>query len=297
MRYIVVKAIPPHKIRLHFENYDYKEPQPYIYENGVWRRAIRLVEKLIPLEIELNEDPEKPELRANIYSDISISEEKKIVDIIRRIFNADYDLKPLYDFMDSDPVLKRVKDSHYGLIPPSTNTVYEAVIKTIIQQQISLRVAYHMTWLLIKRFGDCIKINNNEFWEFPLPEKLARAPLEELRECKLSRRKSEYIIDFSKEVHSGRFDPESLKKIDHEEIVERLTQFRGLGRWSAELITVTSIGFENVNPAGDLGARKAISQFYGKDEIMSENEVRKFTEKWGKYKGIITYYLIAETLH
>lgn len=53
--------------------------------------------------------------------------------------------------------------------------------------------------------------------------------MEELRSCGLSGRKAEYIIDFSQAVARNEFDPESLKNCEHEEIVEKLTQIRGLG--------------------------------------------------------------------
>ena len=89
----------------------------------------------------------------------------------------------------------------------------------------------------------------------------------------------------------------SLKNLSYEKIIEKLMQFRGLGRWTSEMVIVTSIGLDNVNPAGDLGARKAISHFYNNDKLMSENEVRTLTSRWGKYKGIITYYCIAEALN
>ena len=88
-----------------------------------------------------------------------------------------------------------------------------------------------------------------------------------------------------------------MKNCEHEEIIEKLTQIRGLGRWTVEMTIVTTINVENMSPAGDLGARKAISHFYNQDKLISEKETRKYTEKWGIHKGIITYYLIAEYLH
>jgi DNA-3-methyladenine glycosylase II len=118
-----------------------------------------------------------------------------------------------------------------------------------------------------------------------------------LRSCGLSGRKAEYIIGFSQAVARNEFDPESLKTYEHEEIMEKLTQFRGLGRWTAEMTIVTSINVENMSPAGDLGARKAISHFYNQDKLMSEEETRDFVGKWGIHKGIITYYLIEGYLH
>lgn len=298
MKSLIIKPKSPYNIRLHFENYMHKEPRPYQYKKGIWRQALRLKNnKLVPVEVILNKNIDKPQLKLNIFMDASKGENDEIIDQIKRIFNTDYDLKPLYEFMDKDPILKRIKDKHYGLIPTNSPSIYEAVIAVIIQQQISLQVAWHMTASLIKKFGDCVKVDNKKFWAFPAPSKLANAKISELRKCKLSERKAQYIKDFSKAVASSEFNPESLRKCSHQEIVDSLMQFRGLGRWTSEMVIVTSISLDDMNPAGDLGARKAISHFYNNDKLMSEEEVRALTDKWGKYKGIITYYCIAEVLH
>ena len=298
MKSLIIKPKSPYNIHLHFENYVHKDPQPHQYKDGIWWRALRLKKnKLIPVEVILNKNIDKPQLRINIFVDTPKEENDEIIEQIKHIFNTNYDLKSLYKFMDKDPILKRIKDNRYGLIPASSPSIYEAVISVIIQQQISLQVAWYMTTLMIKKFGDCVKVNNKEFWAFPTSSKLANAKISELRKCKLSERKAQYIKDFSKTVASGEFDPELLREYSHQEIIDRLTQFRGLGRWTSEMVIVTSISLDDMNPAGDLGARKAISHFYNNDKLMSEEEVRASTNKWGQYKGIITYYCIAEVLH
>lgn len=293
----IIKPKSPYNIRSHFENYKYKDPHPCQYEEGIWWRALKVKDKVIPVEVILNEDVDKPKLKVNFFTDTSKEEEDEIINQIKCIFNTDYDLKSLYKFMDKDPILRKIKDNHYGLIPASFPSVYEAVISIIIQQQISLRIAQHITSLLIKKFSDYVKIGNKEFWAFPTPSKLSNANISELKMCKLSERKAHYIKDFSNAVVSGKFDPESLRKCSHQEIINELTKFKGIGRWTAEMVIVTSISIDNMNPAGDLGARKAISHFYNNDKLMSEEEARVLTDKWGKYKGIITYYLIADALH
>ena len=296
MKTIILKQNPPYDIKSHFEHYGSGDLQPYpaIYKNGIYRRAFRLNDKLVPVEIELNDDINKPKLTVTLHSNIGKAGIEKVIEKIKWVFATEYDLRPLYEFMESDPILKGVKNNNYGLKPGYYSTVYEGIIVAIVQQQISLKIASRMVSLIVRKYGDRVKIVDREFWEFPSPEELAEATVKGLRECKLSGRKAEYIRDFSGVVAREGFNPENLKGYDYEEIVEKLTSFRGMGRWTAESVIVTSIGLDNVNPAGDLGARKAISHFYNDDKLMSEAEVREFTEPWGKYKGCITYYLIAE---
>jgi len=290
MKSLSITPKSPYNIRLHFDRYT-------SYKNGQWWQAFRLKnEKIVPVQVILNKDIDNPQLTVNIFANIETKDESEIIERIKRVFNTGYDLKSLYNFMENDKRLKALSENHYGLLPASFSSVYEATIATIIQQQISLKIAWHMTALLIKKFGECIKIDDKEFWTFPTPSTLANADISELRKCKLSARKGEYIKDFSEAVESGKFVPESLRKLSHQEIIECLTQFRGMGRWTAEMVIVTSIGLDGMNVAGDLGARKAISHFFNSDKLMPEDEVRKLTDKWGKYKGIITYYYIAEML-
>ena len=298
MKSFIIDAKPPYDIRLHFENYTSREPQPYQYKDGVWWQALRLGSgKLVPVEVIPGGIADEPQLKVNVFSDTSKEENDEILNQIKRIFNTDYDLKPLYEFMEKDPILRCIKNSHYGLMPSMSPSVYEAVISVIIQQQISLKVAWHMISLLVKKFGDCMDVDGRKFRAFPLPSRLADAEISELRGCKLSGRKARYIKDFSEAVDSGEFNPESLRNLSHQEITERLMRFRGLGRWTSEMVIVTSISLDDVNPAGDLGARKAISRFYNNGELLSEGEVRALTDKWGKWKGIITYYCIADIIH
>lgn len=303
MKSLIIKPNSPYNVKSHFENYTSKEPskepQPCLYEGGVWWQALRLEnKKLMPVEVALNENIDNPMLKVEIFKDTTESEDTEIINQIKHIFNTEYDLKPLYEFMDKDPILKKIKDDNYGLLPAGCYpSIYEAVISVIVQQQISLKIAFHMISLIIQKLGDCIQVGDKTFWAFPTPSKIANTSISDLRTCKISGRKAEYIRDFSKVVANRTFDLESLKNLSHRDIVERLMQFRGLGRWTSEMVIVTSIGLNNVNPAGDLGARKAISHFYNNDKLMSENEVRTLTSRWGKYKGIITYYCIAEALH
>jgi len=300
METVTIEPKPPYDIKTHFEHYSLGDlqPSPAIYEKGIYRRAFRLKNNiLVPVEIKLNDDVASPKLKATFYSAITKKEIEQAIAKIKRVFDTEYDLKSLYEFMNSDPILRRVRNINYGLRPSYYSTVYEAIIVAIVQQQISLKIASHMVSLIVRRYGDCIRVGTKEFWEFPSPKVLAKATVKGLRDCKLSERKAEYIRNFSQVVAKGEFNPESLKKCDYEQIVDKITAFRGMGLWTAESVIVTSIDVENVNPSGDLGARKAISHFYKDDQLMSEAEVRMFTERWGRYKGIITYYLMAEYVH
>jgi DNA-3-methyladenine glycosylase II len=150
----------------------------------------------------------------------------------------------------------------------------------------------HITSRLISEFGERVEIGKESFYEFPSPQRLSRASFEKIKECGLSKQKTIYIKELSKNVAEGNFDPEEIKKLPVSEGIEKLTQIKGVGRWTAELVIVTSTDNKEILPAGDLGVRRAISDFSSKD-LMSEEEIRKFTKRWEKFKALIAYYLIC----
>ncbi|NMX20934.1 hypothetical protein C5S30_00520 [ANME-1 cluster archaeon GoMg4] len=273
--------------------YSSTDPQPEIYEDGVWRRGFKIGTRLVPVAVTSIGTVEKPKLMINTFSKLNAKEKRYLSDKITDIFRLRGDLKGLYNFMDKDKILLGIKDKLYGLRPPGIGaSIFEGAIRVIIQQQISLQVAYAMTGALVRRFGGKIKINGEPYYDFPSLQALANADENELKVCKLSRQKSGYIKELALKVANG-YDLEGIKKMDNNEAVEELTKFKGIGMWSAELILITTLGRMDLCVPDDLGARKAVSHFYYDGKLQPGDVVREFSKRWGKFKGWVIYYLIC----
>jgi len=273
--------------------YSSKDPQPEIYKDGIWRRAFKIGNRLVPVAVTSTGTIEKPKLRVNVLSKPITKEKQYLSDKITNIFRLGDDLKELYNFMNKDETLLEIKDKLYGLRPPGIGeSIFEGAIRVIIQQQISLQVAYVMTGELVRRFGEEVEIDGESYYDFPSPQALANANETELRKCKLSRQKSKYIKELALEIAGG-YDLEKIRERNNEEAIEELMKFKGIGMWSAELILITTLGRMDLCVPDDLGARKAVSHFYFDGKLQSGDVVRKFTERWGKFKGWVIYYLIC----
>ena len=84
--------------------------------------------------------------------------------------------------MDKDPVLRDLKERFYGLKAGSIGAIiFESIIKSIIQQQISIRVAFSITNKIVTRFGEYEEVEDTIYYAFPTPKKLAHTNLEEIR--------------------------------------------------------------------------------------------------------------------
>jgi DNA-3-methyladenine glycosylase II len=126
------------------------------------------------------------------------------------------------------------------------------------------------------------------------PDRLASTRVEDLRALQLTTRKSEYLIGLAQVVVSGTVDLETLQQATDDEVIERLTALRGLGRWTAEWFLARALGRPRV-VAGDLGVRKAIGTVYFQGQMPSESQVRDCTAHWGAAAGV-AQQLVLQTL-
>jgi DNA-3-methyladenine glycosylase II len=146
---------------------------------------------------------------------------------------------------------------------------------------------------LIKRFGPSVVIDGRLLYGFPTPQSLAEASLQELRDMQFSWRKAEYIVNLACLVTSGELRLEQFPHLSNEEIIERITEVKGLGRWTADWLLARGLGRGDVVAAGDLGVRKAVGKFYFHGQTPSIEEVRIFAARWGVFQSLAVHYLLA----
>ena len=288
------------KIRGPFD-FDLSAPSslPWQRSKDAYRRVIRLSSgKLVLVSVKDIGTIEKPKLEISVESNLEISnkEVKEVTQKVSRIFILDQDLRVFYSLAKEDAVLKQVIHDFYGMRGYTEPTVFETMVICIIEQQLNLGVSKKIRELLIKNFGEKLEINNQIYYAFPSPETLSMANIGQLRKCRLSENKASCIKKISESVIKGDFDPEELEKLSNEEIKKKLMNFKGIGRWTAEYILVRGLG-RNVIPADDLALRKAISEFYFNGKKLSEQEIRKFAQRWGNHLGITSFYLLCARRH
>jgi DNA-3-methyladenine glycosylase II len=290
-----ITAMPPFNFDLSAQIFANGDPQVRRYEKGSFRQVIRVRTKFALISIESVGAVENPklavELRANcklIAADIERA--KKTVS---HLFNLDFDLTTFYEEARNDAVMKRVTSRLFGLKSPTTQFAFEALVDSIVEQQISLKVANTFERRIIKKWGDCLKLGDEVFYAYPTPKNLATATQEELRSVGLSERKAEYIRNIASIVTEGKLNLETLKTSKNvNDIIEELDKIKGVGVWTAELTMLRGMSRLEALPADDLGLRRTISHYYCSGKPILSFEARKIAENWGKWKGLAAYYLI-----
>lgn len=214
--------------------------------------------------------------------------------IIEHILNTNLDLTKFYRDIAADPIFSQIGNSLVGLKPPQTRTIFEALVESIIEQQISILVARKLVIQLVRTFGRQMSVHNQVYFLFPEPEILAKVTDEEFRSCGLSIRKGEYIREIAAQVTNGYLDLDRYHSIsDPDQIINDLCELRGIGKWTAEFTVLRSLGWAGTFPADDLGIRRVIGKYYREGKIVDSREAREIAEAWGDWKGLAAFYLLT----
>lgn len=149
--------------------------------------------------------------------------------------------------------------------PPALPEQYfEALVESIVSQQLSIKVADVIFARVKETVGGGFS-----------PREVLRSDVEHLRGAGLSYSKASYIQNIARAWEEGLVEPALLAELEDEAVIETLVQIKGVGRWTAEMFLMFTLGRPDVFSAGDYGLRKAISLAY---EIPLESKPAIFTE-------------------
>ncbi|MFC4556878.1 DNA-3-methyladenine glycosylase family protein [Virgibacillus kekensis] len=180
-----------------------------------------------------------------------------------------------------DKLIKIVGDIEVEMRPD----LFKSLVRSIIGQQISLQAAnaiYGRLELLLE---------NN-----PEPEKISQIPEEQLRSVGLSARKVIYLRDLAEKVHSGEIDLKELHLLDNQEIIKKLTSIKGIGKWTAEMFLIFSLGRMNVLAVDDIAIQRGAKWLYEVDQSERRKILLEKQPVWFPHLTIASLYL-WETVH
>jgi DNA-3-methyladenine glycosylase II len=290
-----IDAAAPFNFDLTAQIFRNGDSQIRTYRDGAFSQVIKLNNQLALVKVISTGVIEQPELTVELKANKPVTAEDKLKaqETIKFIFNLDFDLDSFYAEIKDDPAMNQIAKQLYGLKNPTTPTVFEALVDSIVEQQISIKVAIALEEKLAKKLGDHLDIDGETYFAFPTPQILASASVEEIQQVGLSRRKAEYIREAAELIVAGKLDLEQLKsQKSSEEIIRELDAVRGIGVWTAELTMLRGMQRLDALPADDFGIRRVISTYYCGGRPIKAAEARKVAEAWGLWKGLAAFYLI-----
>jgi DNA-3-methyladenine glycosylase II len=290
---LILKITPksPFNFELSAKIFSNGDPQIQRYEKGSYWQLIWLNNKLVLITVRSLGSVDKPELSVSLKPDNELNKKDNVIarKILTSIFNLDFDLRYFYE----DRIMSKLTLKLCGLNSPTTPTFFEAIVSSIIEQQISLKATRSIETRMIKEFGDMLQLDGKTYYSFPTPETISNLEREDLRGSGLSFRKAEYVIGLSKSIEENNLDLNELKTKNTSEIISELLKIRGIGVWTAELAVIRGLHRLVALPADDIGLRKVVSHYYNNDKPVSADELRRIAKGWGKWSGLAAFYLVV----
>jgi DNA-3-methyladenine glycosylase II len=173
----------------------------------------------------------------------------------------------------------------------STHSPFEALLEAILYQQLHANAARAILGRLLSLFGDL----------HPQPEQLLAVPDEMLRAAGLSQGKLLSLRDLAAKTLDGTVPPlATIRRLSDAEIVERLSQVRGIGTWTAEMLLMFRLGRPDVFPGTDYGIRKGYLLCFGKvnpgkpisvDMLPKPEQMERRAARWKPWRSVASWYL------
>jgi DNA-3-methyladenine glycosylase II len=183
------------------------------------------------------------------------------------------------ELAERDAVLAELIGRHRALSVGLRGDAFQTLSRAIVGQQISVKAAQSVWDRLVSTVG------------VVAPASLIGFDPLALRGAGLSGRKVEYLQDLARHFGEGIIDTAAWAKASDDEIVESLVRVRGIGRWTAEMFLIFSLGRPDVFPIGDLGLRRAMYVSYNRGRQLSESRMRRIASAWEPWRSVATWYM------
>ncbi|WP_336514971.1 DNA-3-methyladenine glycosylase 2 family protein [Pollutibacter soli] len=186
--------------------------------------------------------------------------------------------------LEKDRRLKKIMDSHGPLKLRKQKDLCNYLCASIMSQQLSTKVASVIHGRYIELFGG----------KEPEPQRIIDTPHEKLRAIGLSNAKVSYVKNVAEFAIVKGMSHDKLHPMTDDEVIAYLTEIKGVGRWTVEMLLMFALQREDVFPVDDLGIRQAIAGIYkiktGDKKELTEAMYR-IAKKWSPYRTYASMYL------
>jgi len=155
---------------------------------------------------------------------------------------------------------------------------------SIMSQQLSTKVAKVIYHRFLELYGG----------EEPTPQQIVTTPFDTLRAIGLSNAKTQYVLNVAEFAIDHKLDDKKLKKMSDEEIIALLTQIKGVGKWTVEMLLMFTLGREDIFSVDDYGIQVAMKNIYKLDDSNKKDfkeKMLKISKKWAPFRTYACLHL------
>ncbi|MEZ4721741.1 MAG: hypothetical protein R2813_07705 [Flavobacteriales bacterium] len=187
-------------------------------------------------------------------------------------------IEQVFEHLNRDEQLRSLIASTAPRPPRIEPNVYRVLLRSIVGQQLSTKAAATIWDRFVKLFPEELT-----------PDAVLKLDVEVMRQSGLSYQKASYVQNIARFVMEHELNDAHLQTLTDDEALDFLCQIKGVGRWTAEMILMFSLGREDVFPVDDLGIRQAMIRLYdfqGNKKQQTAQMLAK-SEEWRPYRTFV----------
>lgn len=181
----------------------------------------------------------------------------------------------------ADRRIRKLVERHGQLEFSPRGRPFDSLVESILSQQLN---------------GSAAESIISRFYRLFLPGRLTAAklkavPSSRLRKAGVSPQKARYLKDLARRLSSGGLVLSRIVDQDDEAIIQALDEVKGVGRWTAQMVLIFSLGRPDVLPVDDFGIRTAVKRVYGLRSLPTPRTIEKIAEAWHPFCTVACLYL------
>ncbi len=263
-----------------------------VMRDGRFRRALRVGAQVALIEAESQGSIDAPLIAVRLLAASGPVDPSAALEQAARVLNTRGDLRDFYAYARSDAALWSVVEPLYGLHELQTETVFEALMLTIIEQQISLAGAHRAQRWLLEWGGEGVTCAGETYYVFPRAERLARATVDDLTPLKITFRRMQLMIDLAqREVEASL---ERLRALPADAAYQQLLDLKGVGRWTAAWTMTRGLDCYRYFGSADVALRAAVNHYYfGAVGRCDADLTDALFARHGQFDALAAYYTLT----
>lgn len=212
--------------------------------------------------------------------------------LVERTLNLRFKIDDALKQIRADEKISFIAPLVSGVRPYMSPTPYEALMKTIIQQQVSYKAANVFTKRMVLGLAKPLSFENQDWYSFPDARRIAITGVDGLKQFGFGY-KADYIHHSATLIANGHLELDSLLGKSYEEVVKQLKPIRGIGEWTIRVLSLAGLGNFSVFAYDDLVIQKILGNLYNKGQRMTSKQVHQHAESWGASSTIVLYLLMS----
>jgi len=261
-----------------------------VHDDALWR-VVKAGDGLALLRVMGSGNVYAPQLDVDVAISGGDIDDAALVESITHVLPPEEDYGAFYDVAQLDAGLWAVVEPLIGLPELRTASVFEALMETIIEQQISWVTAQKAQRWLVEWVGNKLEYAGQTYYAFPTPAQMAALTVDDLKPLKITFKRMALMVDLAGQVTSGQLDLEGLRDVPPAEAYKRLLSIKGIGHWTAAVTLERAFGHTDWVAYNDVVLQAATNRYLlgGSGRIPPELVAQTFAQ-YGDHAGLAARY-------